>query len=138
MALLVLDEQLDRGQLAYSLRLRGIKVATVSEFGATGSPDPDVVRKIVASHKGHWILVTMDLTIVEDYPGFDWDRYAIAWIRVHEDLSGSAVEEAKADILHRRAHEIRQLGQGDHHTFTATQHLKSPPSLNYMTRKRSG
>jgi len=79
----------------------------------------------------------MDLTIVDDYPGFDWSRYTIAWIRVHEDLKGSAVEREKADILHRHAHSIRELASGEHHTFTATQHLKSPPSLNYMTRRRT-
>jgi hypothetical protein len=135
-ALLVFDEQLERSSLANSLRIRGMEVATVGDFGATGRPDPDVVRKIIAAQKAHWILVTMDLTIVEDYPGFDWSRYAIAWIRVHEELKGAAVEREKAEILQRHAHVIRELANGDHHTFTATQHLKSPPSLNYMTRKR--
>ncbi len=136
MSLLVLDEQLSRGQLANSLRDRGMQVATVGDFGATGRPDPDVVRQIVAQRNEHWILVTMDTTIVEDYPGFDWSRYAIAWIRPHEDLRGVAVERAKAEILHRHAHEIRQMGSGDQHTFTAERHYKTRPSLTYMLRKR--
>jgi hypothetical protein len=136
MPVLVLDEQLERGQLADALRDRGMGVATVGDFGATGRPDPDVVRQIVGAVNEHWILVTMDLTIVEDYPGFDWSRYAIAWIRPHEKLRGVAVERAKAEIIHRYAHAIRELAGGDHHTFTAERHFKSRPSLAYMTRKR--
>ena len=136
MPVLVLDEQLERGQLASSLRQRGMEVATVGDFGAKGRPDPDVVRKVIAAQKSHWVLVKMDLTIIEDYPGFDWSRYAIAWIRPHEGLRGAAVERAKAEIIHRHAHAIRELAASDHHTFTTERHFKSRPSLAYMTRKR--
>ncbi len=136
MPLLVLDEQLERSQLVDALRDRGMDVATVGDFGVSGRPDADVVRSIDSERRGRWILVTMDLTIVEDYPGFDWSRYTIAWIRPHEGLSGAQVEQAKAEILHRHAHAIRKMANGDHHTFTVDRHSKSPPSLSYMTRKR--
>ena len=53
------------------------------------------------------MLVTMDLTVVEDYPGFDWSRYAIAWVVVHES-----------------------------HTYTAERHYTTRPSLNRLLRRR--
>jgi hypothetical protein len=104
MPLLVLDEQLCRGLLIEGLQLRGLDVKTVKDFGAAGRPDPDVVRKIDDGHKGPWVLVTMDFTVVEDFPGFDWGRYAISWVIVHEDLRGAAFEHEKNDIVHRHVH----------------------------------
>jgi hypothetical protein len=59
----------------------------------------------------------MDVTIVEEHPGFDWDRYAIAWISVHEELTGAAFEASKTDIVHRHALQIVEQGRGDHHTL---------------------
>jgi hypothetical protein len=93
--LLVLDEQLCRGLLIEGLRLRGYQVATVKDFGATGRPDPDVVRRVDDRHAGPWVLITMDFTIVDDFAGFDWDRYAIAWVVVHEDLKGAQFEQRR-------------------------------------------
>jgi len=133
--LLVLDEQLANPRLVSALRDRGIEVQTVSDFGVTGHPDPDVVRRIATEHRGAWVLVTMDLTIIEDYPGFDWSRYALAWVRVHEDLRGESVEREKAEVVHRHAHAIREQADGDHHTYTATRHYKSRPSLSTMLRR---
>lgn len=78
----------------------------------------------------------MDLTIVEDFPGFDWSRYAIAWIRPREDLRGVQVEQAKADIMHRHAHAIRDQNPSDHHTYDARNHYRHPPSLASQIRRR--
>ena len=82
------------------------------------------------------MLVTMDLTVVEDYPGFDWSRYAIAWVVVHESLAGARVEQAKHEIVHRHAHKIREQARGDHHTYTAERHYTTRPSLNRLLRRR--
>ena len=136
MPLLVLDEQLCRGALIESLRLRGYDVAPLSDFGATGTPDPDVVRRIDHAHRGPWVLITMDFTIVEDFAGFDWARYAIAWIVVHEDLKGAAFEHEKNDIVHRHVHQMAEQGRGDHHTYTVKQRLRSRPSLTSQLRRR--
>ncbi len=100
MALLVLDEQLANPRLVAALRDRGSMAETVGDYGATGRADPDVVRRIAAQCRVPWVFVTMDLTIIEDFPGFDWNRYAIAWIRPREDLHGARVEEEKTDIIH--------------------------------------
>ena len=78
----------------------------------------------------------MDVTIIEEHQRFDWDRYAIAWV-VHSDkLRGAEVERAKANIMHRWAHEIVRLGKGDHHTYYETRHLKSQPSLASQLRRQ--
>jgi hypothetical protein len=44
----------------------------------------------------------MDFTVVEDFPGFDWGRYAISWVIVHEDLRGAAFEHEKNDTVKQR------------------------------------
>ena len=117
-----------------ALRERGIEISTVADYGATGRADPDVVRRIDHQISGPWVFVTMDLTIVQDFPGFDWSRYAIAWVRPREDLRGAEVERAKADIMHRHAHTIRDQSPADHYTYTAKQHFKHPRPSN----RRSG
>jgi hypothetical protein len=133
-ALLVLDEQLANPRLVSALEDRGIETKSVGDFGVANHPDPDVVRRIDARHPGAWVLVTMDLTVVEDYPGFDWNRYAIAWVVVHKSLSGSRVEQAKHEIVHRHAHRMREQARGDHHTYTAEKHFTTMPSLNRLLR----
>lgn len=136
MSLLVLDEQLESNRLIDGLRARGLSVATVGSFGLTGQFDPDVVRRVDERHSGPWVFVTMDLTIVEDYPRFDWDRYAIAWISVHQGLAGAAFEESKVNVVHRHAHEIVEQARGDHHTYTTKRHLKARPSLVSQVKRR--
>lgn len=136
MPLLVLDEQLCRGLLIDGLRLRGYDVAPVGDFGVKGTPDPDVVRRIDEKCSGPWVLVTMDFTIVEDFAGFDWDQYAIAWIVPHEDLRGAAFEHEKNDIVHRHVHQMVEQGRGDHHTYTVKQRHKTRPSLTAVLRRR--
>jgi hypothetical protein len=133
--LLVLDEGLASRRLVDGLVARGLEVSTVGDFGVTGRPDPDVVRTIGDRHSAMWVLVTMDLRIVEEHPGFDWGRYAIAWIRVHEELRGGAFEAAKTDIVHHHARRITEQGRGDHFTYTATQRIRSPPSLAAQLRR---
>lgn len=136
MAELVLDEQLASPRLVAALKDRGIEVSTVADYGVTGRADPDVARRIHEQISQPWVFVTMDLTIVEEFPGFDWSRYAIAWIRPRDDLRGVEVERAKADILQRHAHTICEQGPADHHTYTAKQHFKHPPSLQTQIRRR--
>ena len=121
MTLLVLDEQLAGKSLISALGSRGLEVKTLGDYGLTGRPDPDVVRRIDEREPTVWVLVTMDLTIIEEHPGFDWDRYAIAWIVVHADLRGARIEQSKHNIVHRFAHEMVQQGRGDHHTYTERQ-----------------
>jgi hypothetical protein len=134
--LLVLDEQLCRGGLIEALRTRGLDVSTVKDFDANGRPDPDVVRRIDDGRKGPWVLITMDFTIIEDFPGFDWDRYAIAWVVVHHELKGAAFEHEKNDIVHRHVHQMVEQGRGDHYTFTVKQRHRSRPSLSSQLRRR--
>jgi hypothetical protein len=134
---LILDEQVARPRLVVALSDRGMLAQTVGDYGATGRPDPDVVRRISEQQPGPWVLVTMDLTIVEDYPGFDWSRYAIAWIRVDEHLRGAKVEHQKNEIIHRHAHSMLEQRPGDHHTYTAMNRYKTRPSLAYMLRRRA-
>lgn len=78
----------------------------------------------------------MDFTIIEDFPGFDWDRYAIAWVVVHEHLKGAAFEHEKDDIVHRHVHQMVEQGRGDHHTYTVKQRQKTRPSLASQLRRR--
>jgi hypothetical protein len=136
LTLLVLDEQLAGKRLVDGLRSRGLDISTVGDLGMTGRPDPDVVRTIGGRQSGMWVLVTMDLTIVEEHPGFDWERYAIAWIRVHEHLRGVAIEAAKADVVHRHAHRIAEQARGEHCTYTATQRIRSRPSVASQIRRK--
>lgn len=109
MALLVLDEQFANPRLVLALRDRGVEASTVEDFGVTGGSDPDVVRKVQQEcGRRAWVLVTMDLTIVEEHRGFTWDRYAIAWVILREGLRGLQVEREKSEIVHRYAHLIRE------------------------------
>ncbi len=135
MAVLILDEQIAGKSLIAALRARGLHVLTLADFGLTGRPDPDVVRLVDERHGEMWVLVTMDLTVLEDYPGFDWSRYAIAWIAVRQHLRGAAFEQEKHNVVHRWALEIREQRRGDHHTHTVRQRHKSPPSLNAQLRR---
>lgn len=136
MALLVLDEQLSARSLVSGLRTRGFDVGTVQDFDVAGCTDPDAVCTIGERCDGPWVLVTVDATILGEPGGFDWDAYAIAWVVPHEGLSGAAVERAKANILHRWAHEIVGLRRGDQRTYYETSRAKARPSLaSQLNRK---
>ena len=135
-ALLVHDEQLTAKILVAGLESRGYDVKTVFDFGVNSKADPDVVRTINSRCRRHWVLVTMDVTIVEHHQRFDWDRYAIAWIVPPEKLKGAAVERAKIDIVHRWVREIAELGKGDHHTYYEKRHSRSRPSLSSQLRRQ--
>ena len=127
-AVLVLDEHLTR--VGRSLRDRGIAVKTVADFHANSTIDPDVIRAIQQDLPNtSWVLVTMDGTIVEEFPGFEWDRYAIAWIKIDKHLAGIAVEHAKTNVVNRHAHTIVKQRKGDHHTYTLERHYRHAPSL---------
>lgn len=136
MALLVLDEQFANPRLVLALRDRGIDAATVSDYGVTGQSDPDVVRRLDEGIQPEsWVLVTMDLTIMDDHEGFSWERYAIAWIVLPEGLKGLRVEQAKSEIVHRHAHLICDQKVGDHCTYTRRQRFRSPPALTSLLRR---
>jgi predicted nuclease of predicted toxin-antitoxin system len=135
-ALLVLDEQFANPRLIAALRDRGIDAMTVGDYGVIGRSDPDVVREIQRSaRRKPWVLVTMDLTIMEEHQGFKWERYAIAWVVLREGLRGVRVEREKSEIVHRHAHLIHQQAPGDHHTYTSTQHFRQPPSLTSLLKR---
>lgn len=136
LVLLVLDEQLAGKKLLDALEGRGLAVKTLGDFGVTGRPDPDVVRRVDEAQRTMWVLVTMDLTIVEDHPGFDWNRYAIAWVRLHEGLRGAAVEKAKHHVIHQHVIKMLEQGRGDHHTYAHRHHSKSRPSLSAQFRRK--
>jgi hypothetical protein len=136
LAVLVLDEQFANPRLVLALRDRGIDAATVEDFGVTGRSDPDVVRQVQqTTGRRAWVLVTMDLTIIEEHQGFSWERYAIAWVILREGLRGLQVEREKSEIVHRYAHLIREQQPGDHHTYTPTQHFRHRPSLTSLLRR---
>lgn len=136
MATLVLDEQFTSSRLILALEDRGMKVKTVADFGAEGRPDPDVVRRIAGGCDGDWVLVTMDTTILEDFAGFDWSRYAIAWVVIDDHLLGAAVEKAKSNVVQRHAHMMVEQRPNDHFTYSATRHSKHPPSLTKLLGKK--
>jgi predicted nuclease of predicted toxin-antitoxin system len=133
-AALIFDEQIASPRIVQALTERGIEASTIGDFGVQGRPDPDVVRRVADEVGAPWVLVTMDLTIVEDHEGFGWERYAIAWIRVREGIVGSQVEREKTDIVQRRAHEMVEQNPGDHHTYTVKKRFKHPPSLASLMR----
>jgi hypothetical protein len=135
-ALLVLDEHIGNPKLVTSLQDRGIEVRTLGDFGVTGRTDPEVVRRIQQGLRKPWVLVTMDQPIVEEHEGFEWERYAIAWIVVNDKLRGARVEQGKMDVVHRHAHAIREQVPGDHHTYTVKAHFKHPPALTTLLRTR--
>lgn len=78
----------------------------------------------------------MDVTIVDDHEGFDWSRYAIAWIRPGRHLRGKEVEVAKANAIHRHLHHIEAQMSGQHFTYGPHSFQRHPPSLASMTEKR--
>ena len=126
-AALVLDEHLSALQIG--LKCRGIDARTLDEFHAMSTVDPDVIRAVARALTSPWVLLTMDGTIVEEHPGFEWERYAIAWVKVDKHLAGIAVEHAKVDTVQRHAHQMVEQRPGDHHTYTRDKHFKHPPSL---------
>ncbi len=136
MAHLVLDEQLSGRALIASVSGRGFGVATVGDLGAQGRPDPDVMRRAEESQPGQWVLITMDTTIIEDHPRFGWADYAIAWISIHEDLRGEAVEQSKMNVVHRHLHLIAGQARGDHFTYSEHRHDKAPPSVSTQMRRK--
>ena len=74
----------------------------------------------------------MDTTILEDFAGFDWSRYAIAWVVIDDRLLGAAVEQAKSNVIQRHAHTMVDQRRADHFTYTAQRHSKHPQaSRNY-------
>jgi len=79
---------------------------------------------LVRKEGEHYIDVT-----AEKFLGFEWARYAIAWIKIDAHLAGIAVEHAKTNVVNRHAHQIVEQRRGDHFTYTRTSHYKHPPSL---------
>lgn len=129
---LVLDEHLMG--LRKGLELRGLDARTVEEFRATSTLDPDVIRAISdGMGVAPWILLTMDLTIIDDHKRFEWERYAIAWIVIESHLRGIAVENAKTNVVQRHAHVIVEQRPGDHFTVHARSKAPNAP----VARKRS-
>jgi hypothetical protein len=127
-ATLVLDEQFTSNRLILALEDRGMGVKTVADFGAEGRPDPDVV----------WVLVTMDTTILEDFAGFDWSRYAIAWVVIDDHLLGAAVEKAKSNVVQRHAHMIVEQKPNDPLYVFGRTALKTPAEPRKAAGKKGG
>jgi hypothetical protein len=102
---LVLDEHLTGA--CSGLAGRGIPVKTVHDFNAGSTADPTVIRTI-ADKMGDtpWVFVTLDGTLVDEHRGFDWERYAIAWIVVPTGVLGIAFEHAKVNVIQRHAHRM--------------------------------
>lgn len=125
---LVLDEHLMA--LRPGLTARGMIVRTVDDYNAKSKIDPDVIRAVAGKlRRSPWVLVTMDGTIVDEHPKFEWERYAIAWVQIDAHLRGIAVEHAKNDVVQRQAHRMLELKPGDHFTFTVDRQYKHPPAL---------
>ena len=129
MRTLVVDVHLASPVLMAGLQGRGILVRSLHEFGLDGTPDPDVVRQLESLIDHPWVLVTLDLEILEHHPNFDWGRYAIAWVMLPRQLKGVAVEHAKHGIVHHHAKRIEGQKPGDHFTYNETSQYKHPPSL---------
>jgi hypothetical protein len=130
---LVLDEHLMA--LRVGLEHRGILVRTVADLGARSVLDPDVIRAISHRLSGPWVMVTMDGTIVDEHPGFEWDLYAIAWVVIDPKLRGVAVEQAKTDVVQRHAHKMLEQRPPDHFSYTQHARHRSPPSLVSTLRR---
>jgi hypothetical protein len=77
-----------------------------------------------------WVLVPMDAMIVDENPGFEWDRYAIAWVLVEEWLLGAPVEHTKSDVVQRHAHQMTAQRAGDH--FSAASGVRRDRSLGEL------
>jgi hypothetical protein len=129
-ATLVLEDHLSAHILVASLNSRGFHAVPVADLGLGGKrPDADLVREIDDKADPPWTFVTLDLTIIDDASGFDWNRYAIAWIMAPKGLKGGAFEEAKQNIVHKHVEKIVAQQPGDHWTYTERSHYKHPPSL---------
>lgn len=134
-AALVLDEHATGAQTG--LRARGIDALTVGDFHAQSTADPDVMRAIGARLADPWVLVTCDLTLVDDHQGFDWNRYAIAWVMLPGHVQGAACEYAKIDVIQHHARRMVEQIPGDHFTYDQRARHTSPPSLVSRSRPRA-
>lgn len=132
-AVLVLDAHLDRA--ARGLEERGIQASTLKEFDLPSTLDPDVVRAVSSAMRVPWVLVTLDGTIVQDAEGFQWERYAIAWIVLEPQVRGLAAESEKLDIVARHAPRMLDQGAGEHFSYTRRQRQSGPPSLIRRSRR---
>lgn len=133
MTILVLDENVGSDRLVKALGDRGCAARTLKDLGANGKPDPDVVMETAKKIKKPWVLVTMDLSIIDDHSKFDWDRYALAWLFIRPDLSGIAVERSKTDTVHRWCHELRDMTPGNHWSLSIKARQRHAPSLAKFT-----
>ena len=133
-ATLVLDEPL--AALRRGLESRGVSTRAVADFRLTSPLDPDVLRAISSGMgAAPWVLVTMDATIPDEHPNFEWERYAIAWILIEPHLRGIEVERAKAEVVRRHLHEITEQRPGDLFAYTRYQRHRAPPSLGSTLRR---
>lgn len=131
MSTLVHDEHLASKTLVAGLRARGFSVKTLHELGLNRELDPDVVRQIPNKLEAgeDWVLVTIDYTIIDDHSGFEWERYAIAWIVLDKYMRGGEVEALKHDIVHKHPEKIAAQGPDDHFSYTRRSQFKHPPNL---------
>lgn len=133
-AALVLEDHLSAHSLVVGLRGRGFSVVPVGEIGLGGKkPDADLVRLVGERVPEPWVFGTLDLTITQDSAGFDWDRYAIAWVLLKKGLTGAAAEQAKQNIVHHHIDKIVRLRRGDHFSYTERSQFQHPPDL--VTRR---
>ena len=133
-ATLVLDEHLAALRKGLEQRLAGAR--TVGEFGSNSSLDPDMIRAVSSGMGAEpWVLLTMDATIPDEHPNFEWERYAIAWILIEPHLRGIEVERAKAEVVRRHLHEITEQRPGDLFAYTRYQRHRAPPSLGSTLRR---
>ena len=112
------------------LRGRGFDAIPVADIGLGGKrPDADLVRQIGTNIDQAWVFVTLDLSIIEEASGFEWHRYAIAWVMVRAGLANVAFEHAKQNIVHKHAEKITSQEAGDHWSYTDRSCFKHPPGL---------
>lgn len=129
MRTLVMDVHLANPGLLAGLKGRGMLCRSLQEFGLDGTPDPSVVRELESMIDHPWVLVTLDLEILEHHENFDWSRYAIAWVMLPRKIKGVAVEFAKQNIVHHHAKKMEAQSAGDHFTYNERSQFKHPPSL---------
>lgn len=129
-ATLVLEDHLSAHILVAGLQGRGFAAVPVAQLGLGGKrPDSELVKEIGGNVTQHWTFVTLDLTIIDDASGFDWGRYAIAWVMAPKGLKGGAFEQAKQNIVHKHVEKMVGQQPADHWTYTERSHHKHPPSL---------
>jgi hypothetical protein len=130
-AALILDAHLESKTLIAGLKARGFELWTLSDLELPGDAFDSTVARRADEKVGadRCVLVTIDVTIVEDSRGFDWSRYAIAWLKIPSHLKGGDAETAKHNILHRRVDRIAAQSAGDHFTYTLESSYQHPPSL---------